>query len=147
METSPTPVSQPPQFSSAPPAKKGLSTGAKVGIGCGGLVLLALIGLVIAAFVLGPKLAKMGENPTRATASVMVMAGGEMVAEDDVAKRYTVKDKKSGVLTTIYWDEASQAPKVVEGDFSAIPSDLPAEVTPAEDPTAADESAPDPDQP
>jgi hypothetical protein len=60
------------------------------------------------------------QNPTRATATMMVSAGLTMVAEDDANKRYTLKDP-SGKLTTIYWDESKQAPEVIEGDFSAIP--------------------------
>ncbi len=122
METSPAPIQ-----------KKGLSTGAKVGIGCGGLVLVIIIGFVVAAAVFAPKLKKFAEdaqkNPARATASMMVSASGgnmEMVAEDDANKRYTVKEKKSGSLTTIYWSEKKHAPEVVPGDFSAIPPETPA---------------------
>jgi hypothetical protein len=65
------------------------------------------------------------QNPTRATAEMMVTASVgnfTMVAEDDANKRYTVKDSKSGELTTIYWNEAKKAPEVIPGDFSAIPA-------------------------
>ena len=113
----------------SPPPKKGLGTGAKIGIGCGAIVLLAIIGVIIASVMFGGKLKEFAEdvqeNPTRAYATMMVsMSAGtmEMVAEDDVNKRYTVKETKSGKLTTIYWDEKKQAPEVIPGDFSAIPS-------------------------
>lgn len=104
-----------------------MGTGAKVGIGCGVIVLLAIIALVIAGVFFGGKLKEYGEeaqkNPTRAAASLMVnMSGGQfkMVAEDDVNKRYTVKGP-DGSLMTVYWDEATKAPITIPGDFSAIP--------------------------
>jgi hypothetical protein len=113
----------------SPAAKKGLGTGAKIGIGCGVIVLLGIIAFVVATVFLGGKLKEFGEemqkNPTRATANVMVSASVgtmEMVAEDDANKRYTVKETKTGKLTTVYWDEAAKEPKVIEGDFSAIPA-------------------------
>lgn len=59
-----------------------------------------------------------------------------MVAEDDANKRYTVKHKQNGKLTTIYWSSRKNEPVVIEGDFSAIPADnAPAvEVSPAPEP-------------
>jgi hypothetical protein len=124
METSQNPTSQP----SGPTPKKGLGTGAMIGIGCAGIVVLVIIGFIIVGVVLGPKMKKFAEdaqkNPTRATASMMVTTGAvEMVAEDDANKRYTVKDKKTGTLTTIYWNAKKNAPEVVAGDFSAIPAE------------------------
>ena len=142
METSPSPVLPPSQF--APPSpvqKKKLGTGAKIGLGCGGLVLLVILGFIIVGVVFGPKLKQFTEdaqkNPTRATATMMVsMSGGkmEMTAEDDANRRYTVKETKSGTLTTIYWDEKTKTAKVIPGDFSAIPAE------------PASETAPDPDK-
>ena len=133
METMQPPVS--PPF--VPTPKKGLGTGAKIGIGCGGLVLIVIIGIIIGTVMLGGKAKEFVENaqknPTRATASMMVstsMGNMEMVAEDDVNKRYTVKEKKSGTMTTIYWDAKKNAPSVISGDFSAIPSET---ATPAPD--------------
>jgi hypothetical protein len=126
MEPTPPPVSSP----SAPSPKKGLGTGAKIGIGCGGLAILILIAIIVAGAMLAPKAKQFAEdaqkNPTRATATMMVSASMgtmQMVAEDDVNKRYTVKEKKSGTLTTIYWSAKKNAPEVVPGDFSAIPAD------------------------
>ena len=106
-------------------SKKGLGTGAKIGIGCGAIIALIILGLVIVSVMFGDKIKKFAEdaqqNPTRATATMMVSAGaGTMVAEDDANKRYTLKDP-SGKLITIYWDESKQAPEVIDGDFSAIP--------------------------
>ena len=110
------------------PQKKGLGALAWIGIGCGGIVVLGIIGVVVFGMMFGPKLKQFAEdaqkNPTRATASVMVTTGQfEMVAEDDANKRYTVREKKGGGLTTIYWSEKDHAPKNIPGDFSAIPAD------------------------
>jgi hypothetical protein len=126
--------------SQVPPAtsKKGLGTGAKIGIGCGVIVLLAIIAFVIGTVMLGSKLTEFAkeaqENPTRAAATMMVKASVgniEMVAEDDANRRYTVKETKTGKLTTIYWSEKTKAPEIIEGDFSAIPAETPAGALPA----------------
>lgn len=129
----------------APTPKKGLGTGAKVGIGCGGLALLVIIGIVIAGIMGAGKLKKFAEDaqkdPTRTTATMMVsasMGNMEMVAEDEVNKRYTVKDKKSGTMTTIYWDANKNAPAVIQGDFSAIPAE-----TAITSPSSGNEAVPD----
>ena len=112
-----------------PAQKKGLGGLAWLGIGCGGVVVLAIIGVVIFTAMFGGKIKEFAEeaqkNPTRATATAMVKASFgqfELVAEDDVNKRYTVKEKKSGQLTTIYWDEKTRLPATIVGDFTAIPA-------------------------
>ena len=66
------------------------------------------------------------KNPTRMVATTMVRVGMgtfEMVAEDDANKRYTVREKANGKLTTIYWNEKAKKAEVIPGDFSAIPAD------------------------
>lgn len=108
------------------PPKKGLGTGAKIGIGCGVIVLLGIIGAIVAAVLLGGKVKEFAENPTRATANLMVSTSGgamEIVAQDEANKRYTIREKKSGALTTVYWNEKKNAPEVIPGDFSAIPAE------------------------
>lgn len=139
-----TPASNPPQVPPTAP-KKGLGTGAMIGIGCGAIVLLAIIVFVIGAVMFGGKVKDFAEeaqkNPTRANATMMVkLSAGtmEMVAEDDANKRYTVKETKTGKLTTIYWSEKNNSPKVIEGDFSAIPVEPPVSAipTPAPEPPA-----------
>jgi hypothetical protein len=129
------PPQTPAPYQYTPPTtKKGLGTGAKVGIGCGVIVLLAIIGLVVGGMMLGSKATKFLEDaqksPTRTAATMAVTFSGgkmKMIAEDDVKQRYTVKDEASGVLMTFYWDEQAKTPKTVTGDFSAIPG---AEVAP-----------------
>ncbi|HSI13542.1 MAG TPA: hypothetical protein VK961_15970 [Chthoniobacter sp.] len=121
-----------------PPPKKGLGPLAWLGIGCGALIVIIIVVLVVFGMVAGPKLKKFAEeaqkNPTRATATTMVsMTGGqfEMVKEDDVNKRYTVRQKSNGQLTTIYWDAKQNKPMTVTGDFSAIPADANSSSAPA----------------
>ena len=117
--------------------KKGLGALGWIGIGCGGIVVLAIIGIVVSSMLFGGKIKQFAEdaqkNPTRTTATVMVATGQfEMVAEDDANKRYTVKEKKTGgTLTTIYWNEKTKAPVAIPGDFSAIPADASTPAAPA----------------
>jgi hypothetical protein len=127
----------PSQISPGAP-KKGLGTGAKIGIGCGVIVLLAIIASVIGTVMLGGKIKEFADeaqkNPTRASAKMMVSVSNgafEMVAEDDVNKRYTVKETKTGKLTTFYWNEKTSTPEKIDGDFSAIPAAAPADAPPA----------------
>jgi hypothetical protein len=121
-----------------PPPKKGIGALGWLGIGCGGLVLIVVIVCVVFAVKMGPAAKKFAaeaqSNPTRATANmaVTVSAGKlEMAAEDDINKRYTLREKGTDKLTTIYWDAKQQKPLTVSGDFSAIPADATAPATPA----------------
>lgn len=113
-----------------PNQKQGLGPLAWIGIGCGSIVALAIVGFLVVTLMFGDKIKQFAEdaqkNPTRAAASMMVTASAgqmEMVAEDDANRRYTVKDKNSGAMTTIYWSEKKNAPDVIPGDFSAIPAE------------------------
>jgi hypothetical protein len=113
-----------------PLEKKGLGPLGWLGIGCGGLVLLAVAVFAFGVFKYGGQFKEFADesqkNPTRAAATLMVkMSAGqaELVAEDDVSKRYTVRQKSNGMLTTIYWSAKKNAPEVVQGDFSAIPAE------------------------
>jgi hypothetical protein len=133
-----------------PLQKKGLGPLAWIGIGCGGIVVLVIVGIVAFTVLFGGKIKQFAEdvqkNPTRTTANAMVtMSAGqfEMVAEDDVNKRYTVREKQNGKLTTIYWDEKKKAPEVVPGDFSAIPAADKTPAAPSEE-TSAKSPAPEP---
>jgi hypothetical protein len=133
-----------------PPQKKGLSGLAWLGIGCGGMIALLVVLGMLVGVLFGPKIKEVAprlatflesaeqkiapqvgtalenvqQNPARAAASLMISAGQgkfEMSGEDDANKRYTVRDKKSGALFTIYWDAQANTVKSVKGDFSAIP--------------------------
>ena len=123
---------------SASPQKKGLGGLAWLGIGCGGAIFIFIVLLVLGFGLFGTKIKKFADDvvkdPTRTTATTMVnvsMGQIEMVKEDADNKRYTVREKRSGKLTTIYWNAKKNAPEVVEGDFSAIPADANPPATPA----------------
>ncbi len=125
--------------STPPPQNKGLGPLAWIGIGCGGIVALCILGFVIVTMMYGGKIKQFAEdvqkNPTRTMATTMVTVSAgqfEMVAEDDANKRYTVREKSNGKLTTIYWSEKKKAPETVQGDFSAIPAEDSAPAAPAE---------------
>ena len=110
------------------PQKKGLGSLAWVGIGCGSLVILGIIAFAILGVTFGSKVKQFADeaqkNPTRLVATTMVSVGSgqmEMISEDDANKRYTVRAKSTGKLTTIYWSEKKHTAEIIEGDFSAIP--------------------------
>jgi len=102
-------------------------------------VIVGIIIVVVAALFFGPKLKQIGQDfakdPTRATVDIAVNASFgqlEIVAHDEENKRYTLRQKSDGKLTTIYWDAKQQKPVTVEGDFSAIPPDANPPATPSE---------------
>ena len=129
-----------------PPLKKqGLGALAWTGIGCGAIILLIVVGVSLAGAIYGPKIKQFAEdaqkNPTRTMATTMVAVSAgqiELVAEDDANKRYTVREKKTGKLTTMYWNEKAKKAEVVAGDFSAIPP----EASAGAPSRATDDSAP-----
>src|SRR5436190_558248 len=109
-----------------PSQKKGIGALGWLGIGCGGVVLIGIIASILVAVFAGPSLKKFAEgavkNPTRAPADMVVKMGlAEMVAEDDVKKIYTIKQKADGKLVTFYWSKKKNNVGQVQGDASAIP--------------------------
>ena len=120
--------------SSPAPQKKGLGPLAWLGIGCGGLIVILVILVAVVGMKFGPAIKQFGadaaKDPTKATANMMVSMGFEMVAQDEVNKRYTIRQKGTGKLMTIYWDEKKKAPVTIQGDFSAIPPDANPPATP-----------------
>jgi hypothetical protein len=119
-----------------PPQKKGLGPLAWLGIGCGSLIVIIIIVLVIFGVWIAPKAKQFAEeaqkNPTRAAANITVATGQfEMAQEDDANKRYTVRQKANGQLMTFYWDAKTNKPQSVPGGFDAIPKDNSAPALPA----------------
>lgn len=117
--------------SSPPPQQKqGLGPLAWIGIGCAGIIVLAVLAFAGVMFMYGDRIrqfaADVQRNPTGTMATTMVSVSRgklELVAQDDANKRYTVREKATGKLTTIYWDAKKKTAELVPGDFSAIPSD------------------------
>lgn len=116
---------------SFPPQKKGLGTVAWLGIGCGGLIVLALIVSVVLGMLFGTRIKQFSDdfakNPTRAAAMTMITVTGgkfEMAVSDELNNRYTLRQRDTGKFITFYWDPAKKAPASVAGDFSAIPAEV-----------------------
>jgi hypothetical protein len=82
--------------------------------GCGGLVLLALIGFAVFFFWVKQKVGNLQRNPAVAAAELIVRANPELevVATDYTKGTITMRDKKTGETLTM------DATKVKEGRFS-----------------------------
>jgi len=84
------------------------------GIGCGGLLLLACIGggLLVArgCSKLKEVAGDFQKNPTKAAATLLVKANPdlELVGTNDAKGEMTIKDKKTGEVTTMSFDQLSQ---------------------------------------
>jgi len=104
-------------------SKKGLSPLAWVGIGCGGVVVLGLIAIVVGGMYLGGKAKEVLEqaegNPERFAAEMVVKFNPdmEMVEANDEEGKMTIRMKKTGEeLTFSYAD-------IKEGKFMVTTSD------------------------
>ena len=105
-EPTPPPSTTQPSYAPPPPKKKGLSPLAWVGIGCGALVLIAVVVIAIVFGVAAKKgkdfLTDLGENPTLVAAETMIKLNPdlELVESDRAAGTLTVRDKESGEQMT-----------------------------------------------
>ena len=97
-----------------PNQKKGLSGLAMAGIGCGGLLLIAMLGVGLLV-MRGCQKAKeiagdFQKNPAKTAAMFALKANPdlEVVGSDDAKGEITVKDKKSGEVTTLSFNDISQ---------------------------------------
>jgi hypothetical protein len=102
----------PPPPGSPPAPKKGLSPLAWVGIGCAVILVLGLIALgglgAIGSYFIKKQADKFEKNPTMAAAELVVRLNPdlELVSKDEKTNSLTVKDKKTGEVTTISADDA-----------------------------------------
>jgi VCBS repeat-containing protein len=124
-QTPPPPPTGGPAYGAAPPSpakKKGLSPLAWVGIGCGVIVVLGLIVMVVAGALgmrwLGGKAKEFEANPAMAAAKLMVKANPEveLVEADDEAGTLTVRNKKTGEVVTVNLDEVEEGRISFEAD-------------------------------
>lgn len=114
------PIPPPPGSPQAP--KKGLSPLAWVGIGC---AVLFVVGLLVLGGVVGvggyfakKVIDKAQKNPTLTAAELMVQANPdlELVSSDEKNNTLTIKDKKTGEVTTISADAANGGKFTVKSD-------------------------------
>lgn len=135
-----TPPPMPASAGDRPPGKKGLPPLAWWGIGCGGLLLVAIVGL---SFVVGWAWRKfdavnreMRENPSKAAAEAVVRMNPDhvQVSEDDEAGEMTIRNVKTGETKTLDYDDLARGrfepeTRVEAGgapDLSQLPAWVPA---------------------
>lgn len=94
--------------------KKGLPVLAWIAIGCGGLVVLAGIGFTVLGWLAVGKMKDVAsdfeDNPTRAAAELVVRMNPEleMVESDDDAGTITVREKSSGKVVTVNYEDIEE---------------------------------------
>lgn len=114
----------PPPISPLPPAqpKQGMSTGAKVGIGC--LVVAVIAAIAMALMVRACNSAVQGitkdfeANPERAAAELMIKMHPDysVVSSNDTTKQMTIREDKTGKEMTLSFEDIKQ------GKFSVTDS-------------------------
>jgi hypothetical protein len=93
------------------PAKTGLPTWAWVGIGCGALIVLAMIVITVTGFLVANKVkdvaADFEDNPAMATARLIVKLNPELeeVSIDEEEGTITVRNTKTGDVVTVNFDD------------------------------------------
>jgi hypothetical protein len=111
-------TSQVPPAPGAPPVKKGMGPLAWVGIGC--IVLLVLAGIAVGVMGWFAKRAvdKFAANPTMAAAELAVKMNPdlELVNADEKNNSITIKDKKTGEVTTISAEDAKNGKWTIKTD-------------------------------
>jgi hypothetical protein len=100
----------PPPPPTGPAPKKGLSPLAWVGIGCGAIIVIGLIGAAVFAFWVGGKVKEAADNPAMAAAKLMVAANPEieLVEADDDAGTITVRNKETGEVLTVNLEDVEE---------------------------------------
>lgn len=104
-------MSIPPPAPGSPAPKKGLSGLAIAGIGCGGLIVIGLIGVFIlvgkACTGLKEYAQEAQKNPAKAAALLAAKFNPdiEVISTDDAKGEITLKDKKTGKVTTLSFDD------------------------------------------
>jgi hypothetical protein len=93
---------QPPQ-----PPKKGMGPLGWIAIGCGVLLVFAVVCFAVVGYFAKKKLDQFSKNPAKATAELIVRANPdlEMVSEDDKAGTMTIRDKKQNQTVTLNFDD------------------------------------------
>lgn len=101
-----------------PPAKKGMSPLAIVGIGCAVVIVLGIIAMGAVGFFVKRKVDQFKENPTMAAAELAVRANPELelVSSDPKTSTLTVKNKKTGETVTFSAEDAKNGKFSVKTD-------------------------------
>ena len=105
------------------PAKKGLPVWAWIGIGCGAMIVLAMIVVTIGGYLVANKVkdvaADFEDNPAMATARMIVKLNPELeeVSTDEEAGTITVRNTKTDEIITVNFDD------IEDGKFSFTTGD------------------------
>ena len=118
--------------------KKGMPVIAWVGIGCGGLILLAIIGMIAVGGMFYRVAKKVMDNPAKASAEFALRANKDLekVAENDQSGEMTFRVKSTGEEVTLKYDDLAKGRFTVKdkdgkvtqlgmGDVSKIPAWVP----------------------
>ena len=122
------------------PVKKGLSPLAWVAIGCGGIIVVGFVAIVLLGFFIFQRgramveeatgsgsvsefLEEMQENPAKATAETMIRMDPDLdvVATDDDAGTITVRNSRTGEEATLNFEDIAEgrfSMTTTEGDYS-----------------------------
>ena len=128
-------MSQPPhsQIPGSEVKKKGMPALAWVGIGCGGIVLIGIVCVVLAG-VWGYNKAKevtkeLTSNPGKRGAELLVGMNEDLqkVSENDAAGEMTIRLKSTGEERTLKYDDIANGrfTQFVKGDLAKVPSWVP----------------------
>ncbi|WP_143184685.1 MULTISPECIES: hypothetical protein [Rubritalea] len=109
------PVTPSPQAENTPPAK-GMSTGAKVGIGCGAAALVCVVIAAIGIWIVVVKVRKFIENPQKTAAELVIKNIPDLEAAEfnDEDHTVTVVYKKDGKSYTLDYKDAAKGQIVLK---------------------------------
>lgn len=115
----------------APPVKKGMSPLAWVGIGCGAIIVLGIIAFGVVGYFVKKQVNRFEKNPTMVAAEIAVRANPdlELVSSDDKTNTLTVRDKKTGEVTTFSAEDAKEGKFTVKSDKGTVTFDAKSGVT------------------
>jgi len=101
-----------------PPAKKGMSPLARVGIGCGVILLFCVIGFGVMGYIAKKKFDQFKDNPSMTAAELVVRANPdlELISSDPKTSTLTVKNKKTGEVVTFSAEDAKNGKFSVKTD-------------------------------
>lgn len=111
-------LKQPPAHPPLPPQKKGMSAIAWVGIGCGGLLVVAVIAGILIFTAFKKKYDEFIANPEKAAAEMVISMNPdlELVSQDESTGEMTVLTKDGKEMTLSYGDIAQGKITLTDGD-------------------------------
>lgn len=114
-------MDQPPQIPATPPvvpAKKGLSAGAWIGIGCLGIVVVGGLLVFAGGMFLWGNVKGMLDNPEKAAAEMVVAMNPELeaVSDNDKKGEMTIRTKDGKEMTLSYKDISEGRLQITDAD-------------------------------